>query len=217
MWLEAGLFGRHLDTGPGKVRKQIDPRVGVGWRLTDSNWLRAAYQRELVLPSPIGGSLAPQAVMGFLTPFSLVRFGSSVESFQAQWDSEWSDHLFSRARFEQRSIDRFSAFVAPDAFAPFADNGRIRTLELSINAWFIERFGLFSKLSLQDSENTSPGVIPGRDLPLVPRRSFSAGILWIHPRQIRARVATQYVGSRFNDGSNSARLDGFWTTNVSAC
>ena len=55
IWIDAGLFLRHYDDDFSEAETQLDPRFGIGWRVSKQHWLRAAYQRELVLPVPPPG------------------------------------------------------------------------------------------------------------------------------------------------------------------
>lgn len=213
VWVEGGVFGRYYDDDATEQHSQLDPRLGFGWRIFDKHWLRAGYQRELVLPVPSLGPIAPLAVIGFVAPLTQVLNGSLIKNIQAEWDAEWHDRIFTSVRFEEQSIDGWSSLSSP--LFLFSDEARIRTLDFALNVWLFERFGLAAKYVIADPANQAAAAPGDFDLPLIPETSFSVGLNWIHPRQIRTSVGATFVGDRFGDLANTIRLEDYWTTNAS--
>jgi len=195
---------------------EVDPRVGVAWEPMRGQWLRAAYQREIGLPSPLNGTLAPVATVGLgISDLLLLGNGVTVDDVQARWDSEWLPGLYSFVQFEHQDIDEL-AVTFPFSLGGIGINGgEAQDLALGINAWLLERFGVFANYSHTWSENTSGGVSDGLDLPLLAEDGFDIGVTWVHPRQIRVSVAGSYTGERWGDAANTIKLEEFFTVNAS--
>lgn len=215
LWLEGGVAVRHYDDDSTEPETDIDPRVGVGYRIHPNHWLRAAYQSELILPVPPLGYLAPVATMGFVTPITQVFNGSRIENLQLQWDGQWTNRIFTLFRYEQQYIDGWTQLFAPGTLGSVlvADEAQIRSVELGINVWLLERFGFAAKYTLVDSENKTPGANFGNELPLTPEDNLSLSLNWIHPRQIISSISTSFVGNRFSDLANTEELSSYWISN----
>lgn len=209
-WLEMGVYARRID-GLGDQRGQIDPRIGFGWRFAKKHWLRAAYQSELILAVPPLGPLAPVAVMGFVPDVTQVLNGSAIKNLQIEWDAEWHPRIFTSVRFEEQRFDEWIPLFIPGFSLEFSD-ARIRSLDVNVNAWILERFGGFLRYLHRDAELRGLGSTP---LPFLADKEFSTGLTWIHPRQIFASASMNYVGDRYGDAINFTKLDDYWTTNLS--
>ena len=217
LWFDGGLFVRHYDDDITDPITRLDPRFGVGWRVSDQHWLRAGYQRELVVPVAPLGTLSPVATMGFVSPLTQVLNGSRLENLQLQWDAQWHQRVFTAFRYERQHIDGWTQLFAPGLLSStlFVDQARLHTVEMALNVWLLKRFGLSAKYALNDTENVSGSIHQGNDLPLVAAENFAVSLNWIHPKQIRASVGLQYVGDRFSDLANTQELSSYWTTSFS--
>ena len=216
-WLEGGVAIRHYDNDFIDPETDIDPRIGVGYRINTNHWLRAAFQSELVLPVPALGYLAPVATMGFVTPITQVFNGSRIENLQLQWDGQWTKRIFTVFRYDQQYIDGWAQLFAPGILGSIlvADEAVIRSVELGLNVWLLDRFGFAAKYTLVDSENRTRDTNFGNKLPLTPEDNLSVSLNWIHPRQITSSLSTSFVGNRFSDLANTDELPSYWITSFS--
>lgn len=210
LWFDAGIFQRKLDIIDGSFaatseldEEQVDPRLGVAWRVTPNHWLRAAAQRKLVLPVRAAETLAPVDTVGIVIEDQFFRFfdgGQSTDDYQVRWDSEWTPWLFTFARYNHQKIEDFSR----SGF--FFKDGELDIAELGSNVWFLERFGFRAAYLWLWSEDPADGL----DLPLIQERQAELSLTWVHPRHIRASVFANYIGERWDDPLNTVRLEGFW-------
>ncbi|MGQ0658852.1 MAG: tetratricopeptide repeat protein [Chromatiales bacterium] len=221
LWFDAGLFKRHLRleiVDPdffGTVfiseldEDQLDPRLGVAWRVTQNHWLRVAAQRKLLFPQRAAETLAPVDTVGIVVPdrfFTFFTGGPSAEDLQLRWDAEWLPWLFTFAGAEHLELDDFQIGSV------FHKEGEIELATVGTNIWFLERFGLRAAYQRLWSENRSGDAFDGLDLLGVPEEFFDVLLTWVHPRHVRTELFVDYVGQRWNDNANTDRLDGYWTT-----
>lgn len=199
--LEAGVSWRDYDGRRGET-SAADPRVGLAWSPRENHWLRSAYQRELGMPRPLLGTIAPVGVNGLVPGDRLPLFdGEILESGILRWDAEWAPGLFTSAQVERQEIEDFF---------------RLDELSLGVNSWFRERFGMSFVYRLSDSTLLPAGPARGNHIPLLAPHEFDAGLTYIHPRQVQVGIVGRYVGERFADSSNEARVDDYFTLDVTA-
>jgi hypothetical protein len=215
LWTEGGVFVRYYDDET-EDQTSVDPRIGLAWEPIRGQWLRAAYQREMGIPTPLNGTLAPVATAGLVIS-DMLPLGNSevVDDVQARWDAEWLPWLYSFVQFEYQDIDSYSQ-TFPFSINGFAvGNAEAQQLSAGVNTWFLERFGAFARYLHNFSENNSGDANDGNDLPLLADDSFDLGLTWVHPRQIRASVIGSFVGARWADVANTTELDSFFTVSAS--
>lgn len=207
-WAEGGAFVRYFDDDT-RDQVSVDPRFGLGFSPMRNQWLRAGYLREMGIPTPLNGTLAPIAVAGLAASDKLLLLNKQVlDDAQARWDAEWLPGLYSVVGFEHQQID---ADPTRGEFDQRADE-----LSVGVNTWFLERFGAFARYRHTWSEITEDGdPNKGNDVALLADDEFDVGLSWIHPRQIRASIGGAYVGPRWGDSANTTKLDGYFTVGAS--
>ena len=210
--VESGLFLRYFDDGADVQNVSLDPRAGVAWRVTPGHWLRAAGQRNQVLP--IVQSLAPVATVGLAPRDDFTIEGGSVTDYTLRWDGEWTPRFFTFASAEQQRISKFFVPIDRSIDAIRVANGRINSVSAGANAWVGERWGLFAQHRWIWTENLGKSADRGNDLPLVPERLLDLGVTWVHPWQIRASALLSYVGERAADTANTSDLHSYWTASA---
>ena len=199
--LEAGISWRDYEGRRGET-SAADPRVGLAWSPLENHWFRGAYQRELGMPRPLLGTIAPVGVNGLVPGDRLPLFdGEILESGILRWDAEWAPGFFTSSQIERQEIEDFF---------------RLDELSLGVNSWFQERFGVSFVYRLSDSSLLSAGPARGNHIPLLAPHEFDAGLTYIHPRQVQVGVVGRYVGERLADSLNEARVDDYFTLDVTA-
>lgn len=221
--LEGGLAFRRYDDISDKSSSYLDPAVGAAWRIGRDHWLRAAYQQDQNL-GLISGSLAPVATLGLAAPdafgqasvFTQSAAGSRTADLSLRWDAQWTRHLFTFLQAEHQTFDNTTVNV--DWFGGFVQlpRGERNALSAGGNVWFLERFGAFGTLTLQDTEAHVSG--PGSDpnMPLLPGYIARAGLTWVHPWQIRVSLSENFVGDRPSNLAPHDDLDSYRTTDLTA-
>lgn len=199
-WIEAGAALRYVDDDT-QDQTEVDPRVAVAWEPMRGHWLRAGYLREMGIPTPLNGTLAPIAVTGLAASDKLLLLNSqTLDDVQARWDAEWLPGLFSVVQYEHQDID---------------GDQRADELGVGVNTWFLERFGAFARYRHTWSEDTAGGATDGNELALLANHEADIGLSWVHPRQIRASVVGSFVGPSWADAANTVELDGYFTVGAS--
>lgn len=214
---ESGVFLRHSNDDEDD-RSSWDPRIGLTWEPRRGHWLRAAFQREMGVPAPFAGSLAPVAVAGLaITDLLPLNAGKTVRDSQLRWDAEWLPGLYTVVQAEHQDIDAYSQFFEFTNQGLSIGGGRAQQVAVGSNLWFLERFGAFVRYTRTWSENTSDNTAAdGKDLPLLADDALSLGLTWVHPREIRISGGARYSGKRWGDAENTVELDDFITTSLSA-
>lgn len=213
LWFSGSLFADHADREGSPPINRLDPRVGVAWQASASDWLRLAFREDL-RPSGIF-SLSPVATVGFLPQFAYLDDDGKVASSIARWDREWSSHFFTALELRRQDIEHFSTSV-PDTFMfYYADKGRIDQASLSANLWLRGGVGLFAQAIWRDTEDRSEGA-DNYELPLIPKQQLDAGITWIHPLQIRLNLVVHLVDERPAYTASSTMLPGYETVDFGA-
>ncbi|MDH3330662.1 MAG: TonB-dependent receptor, partial [Desulfobulbaceae bacterium] len=213
LWFSGSLFADHADNEGSPPLNRLDPRLGVAWQASASDWLRLVFRKD-VRSSGLY-SLAPPATVGLMPQFEYIGDTGRAASYIARWDREWSSHFFTALELRRQDIDDFSTSV-PDSFMfYYADKGRIDQASLSANLWLRGGFGLFAQAVWRDTENRSDGTVNGENLPLIPERQFDTGITWIHPLQIRVNLVAHLVGERQADVADNSTLGSYETVDFS--
>lgn len=211
---QLGGFLRYFDNDIDDARTKMDPRIGIAWQPVSGHWLRAAAQREFILP--FAETLAPVATVGLVAPDDFFQEGGSSTDFRIRWDAEWSKNFFTFAEIAEQQIEDFFLNIPLSSPLRFfaIDETCVRSVSVGSNIWFAERFGLFATYRRGWTENRSDGPNQGNDLPLIPDQTFHIGLTFVHPLQIRTTITQSYVGERLTDLENSATLDDYWITNL---
>ena len=205
---EAGLFGEYFDDDVEDSKFRLNPRVGLAWRPSENHWLRAAYQERLGMTTSALGPLAPVATVGLVSPTNELLDGASSENLQVQWDAEWTSRLFTSMRLERQRFDEWFSFVSPTPI--IVDKASVTTVDVGLNAWLLDYFGLFARYQFTDSKNEST-TNAGNDLPLKPRHGFSTGVNFVHPSRWVMSASATFIGRRYSDLANLQPVAGVWT------
>lgn len=204
LWLQAGLFGDYIDNDFDISSPHGGPRVGLAWAPSNAHWLRVAFREERSLP--IDASLTPVATVGLFPSQAPVGEGGRQRSVIARWDAEWTRRFFTSLQGEHQDLSRFAVSIPGTLESLTARHGTIQRLSLAANYWVGGGLGLFAGGSLARTENDENGPNEGKDLPLVPKQSFTAGLTWVHRAQIRATAAVRGIGRREGDLENDRHL-----------
>jgi tetratricopeptide (TPR) repeat protein len=231
--IQIGAYLRYLDDDTNHEGSQLDPHLGLAWQPADGHWLRAAAQRELILPIP--DTLAPVTLVGLVPTDDYARLpeyipggvshysnGGSIEDYLLRWDAEWSPHLFTFAQGEQQDIDDYFQVIPWSGdWAGLIkstiqlDSVRIRQLQVGTNLWLTGGIGVHARYTHNWSRILGSVADAGNRVPLVPDNSLDFGVTYVHPSQVRAIVRTRYLGKRWADTANVIRLDNTWLTDLS--
>lgn len=221
LWLEGGAYYRDIDRGANDKR-QVDPRLGLGWRVTPHHWLRASSQSALVDALRTQDTLAPVATVGTVVPDAYFVAGDTLPAtwyHQLRWDAEWSSHIYSFVQVDQQDVEDFALGFVPDSrFALFGTlaEGRLNTVSFGTNLWLAERFGLAVNYKYLWSENRSDSAAHGFDLPLIPEQDAHTSLVWVHPRAVTLGLTGNYTGRRAANVLNTRSLAGYWTAGAFA-
>ncbi|MDH3328492.1 MAG: FecR domain-containing protein [Desulfobulbaceae bacterium] len=215
LWLEGSLFADHADNEYIQPVNRLDPRAGIAWQASNSDWLRLVFREDVGTTSLF--SLAPVATVGLKPRVSYTSgINSRITSYIARWDREWTTHFFTSLEMRRQDIHDFTTSVPDNNTSYYVNEGRIDQASLSANLWLRGGFGLFARAVLQDSENLSAGADNLDGLPLIPDQQLDAGIAWIHPLQIRVNLVASLVGERSANDSDNTKLDSYGTVGFSA-
>ena len=213
LWLSGGLFADHADIEGDPPLNRLDPRLGMAWQASSSDWLRLVFREDV---RPTGSySLAPVATIGLTTDTAYVGDDGRVASYIARWDREWNSSFFTALDLRRQNITDFSTSVPDTLMSYSADEARIDQASLSANLWLKGGLGLFAEATWRDTDNRGDGPGNGDSLTLVPEQQFDTGITWIHPLQIRANLVVHLVDERPADDSDTAMLGGYQTVDCS--
>lgn len=190
--LQAGLYQSWFDT-IGDKSDYLDPRLGVAWSPLDGHWLRAYYREETQLPSDY--TLSPISTVG-LFPLSLpLSYESQSRTAALRWDAEWNERFFTSVEYQQRTFDGLSLDI-PGLLGSFdISNGRINRTTFAANYWIGGGLGAFGSISLNESEDTTPGL-GGYEVPMVPEYVGQIGLTYVHPSRTTFKAAQTFVGER---------------------
>jgi tetratricopeptide (TPR) repeat protein len=221
VWLEGGAFYRDIDLGESQ-KQQVDPRIGLGWRITPHHWLRASSQSALIDSLRTQDTLAPVSILGTVVPdayFAATDTLAATWYHQLRWDAEWSSRVYTFVQVDRQDVEDFALGFVPDSrftiFGHLAD-GRLDTVSFGTNVWLAERIGVSANYKYLWSENRASGASHGLDLPLIPVQEFHSGLVWVHPRAVTLGLSGNYTGQRQADLLNTRSLSGYWTAGAFA-
>ena len=221
LWFEGGGFYRDVRLGT-LAKQQVDPRIGLAWRVTPQHWLRVSSQSALIDPLRTQDTLAPVATVGTVVPdtyFNATGDLAATWYHQLRWDAEWSSRVYTFVQIDRQDIEDFALGFVPDSrftiFGHLAD-GRLDTVSFGTNLWLLERFGLSASYKRLWSENRSVGAGHGFDLPLIPEQEFHSGLTWVHPRHVTLGLTGSYIGARAANLLNSRALAAYWSAGAFA-
>ena len=226
LWLEGGAFYRDIDLGEDE-KQQIDPRVGLAWRITPQHWLRISSQSALIDPLRTQDTLAPVATVGTVIPDEIFITVSNTLAatwyHQLRWDAQWSPRFYTFVQLDRQDIEDFALGSAPESryaiHGPFLD-GRLDTVSFGSNVWLGERLGLSASYKYLWAAPTSVRFfdlkLSGLDLPLIPEQEFHSRLVWVHPRAVTLGLTGDYVGQRAGGPFNGDPLAAYWTAGAYA-
>jgi len=223
--LEAGLFYEMYRDENNDIRR-LAPRLGFSYKFHKNHILRAAAQSRLL---PVDPTLAPftTAGVGFTYPRSQAFPGDGIVDYQAGVESKWTERLYSEVRFERRYHEwQRTRTMFPDltSFDREDVKNRADIVSVALNAIISSRLGAFARYTNTRNKNlTGHAVfnpygteisIAGKQAQYEPEHLFSAGLVWVSPRYMKAALTTTYVSSQFTDDDNSYRLPGYWSADL---
>ncbi len=207
---EAGAALLAFDEEGADADLRVALRGGLGWRIDDRHWIRAAGFLNADQP---GQSLAPFTVLGLAPLGAPLEPGGSLDGVVARWDGEISERVHLSVEHQSFRLEELS-FETGDPLVDFpVERGRIHRTEARADIWLGGGFGAFASVAWTESE-IERGAGRGLDLPGAPRWSGSAGLAYVHPSQVRASAEAVWLGERFGDLSG-AELDPVVTANAS--
>ena len=213
LWLWASLFADHADLEGSPPMNRLDPRLGLAWQASSRDWLRLAFREDVRAINLY--SLAPVATIGLIPETAYLDSDGRAASYIARWDREWCKHFFTALDLRRQDITGFMNSVPNSFMYYYAEEGRIDQASLSANLWLRGGLGLFAEAIWRDTENRGSGPDQGRSLPLIPERQLDAGIIWIHPLQIRVSLVAHLVDEQPADETGAAMLDSYQTVDFS--
>lgn len=198
---------------------RVDPRIGVAWSPLEKHWLRAYFRQETQIGSNY--TLSPISTVG-LTPLELplVLTGQSQTS-AVRWDAEWTERLFTAVEYQHQRFEGINLEI-PDLLGTFDTfSGELDRIHLSANYWVGGGLGIFGSFTWNGSEDTTPFIGLGENIPLVPDYVGRIGFTYVHPSRIQTTVAQTFVGPRVGAQGFGARgerlivdLDSFASTDA---
>lgn len=221
LWLEGAAFYRDVDLDT-LAKQQVDPRLGVAWRITPRHWLRATSQSSLIDPLRTQDTLAPVALLGVVVPDAYFTASDTLPAswyHQLRWDAEWSRRVYTFVQVDRQDVEDFSLGFVPDSrltLFGFLKDGRLDTVSFGTNVWLLENVGLAASYKHLWSENRSPDANRGRALPLISREEFESSLVWVDRRQFTVALTGEYSGARAANLAARRDLDGYWTANLVA-
>jgi tetratricopeptide (TPR) repeat protein len=210
--LEAGIHASAIETTFSE-QSFLDPRIGAAWSPFENHWLRVAYRADTEMPSRF--TLSPISTLGLTQLDSPLITGGHSHTIIGRWDAEWTSRFFTALEYQHPEVIDLTLDV-PELIPPpsveVAD-GRIERLTATANLWLGGGFGVFGAYAWTESENRTPGLRRGDDLPFLPEHSGRVGFSWVHPANVKLTVAQRFVGER-TDNYRTV-LDAFTTTDAS--
>lgn len=209
---EYALFGTRLE-GDGVDVSRLEPRFGLAWAPTQSQWLRAAFMRQsLDIGVP---TLAPVGILGLQSNQFTVGAEGYADTVALQWDAEWTDRFFTSVEYQHQELHDFSIdlplIALPALESMSLSRGRIDRAAVTGNVALGNGFGLSATYAYMDSENKDPGTLNyGGDLPYIPRNSGQVALTWVNEAKVKATVAANYIGERDGDDLGT-KLDDYWS------
>jgi len=191
--VEAGLYPTWFESD-GTTDDHLNPRIGVAYAPVESHWLRGLYREDTQFPSDY--TLSPISTVG-LQPLDLpLTFGGLTKTAVAQWDAEWSDRLFTSVSYQRQTIDGLSLDIPKLRGSFDATTGVIDRFSAAANVWIGSGLGAFGTVAWNESEDQTPFVSFGDDLPLIPNYQAQVGLTYVSPWRFKVTVAQSFVGER---------------------
>lgn len=210
--IEGGIQGLSYDTSTNNRKDHLDPRIGIGVSPIAGHWLRAAWRRDTELPA--GFTLSPITTVGLVPNTLPLQLGGRKETTALRWDAEWTPHIFTAVEYQSQRASSLRVGI-PETLDEFGiGKARIDFVTATANLWLTHGIGVFGTIGMAESSTRDASGIEV-DVPFVPRRFARAGISFVHPSRIKFSVIENYIGERY-DSPGGAKLDPFWTTDLTA-
>jgi vitamin B12 transporter len=121
--------------------------------------------------------------------------------------------LAGKARFFATYFNRRSTDLIAFSFATFQSENIDRVKSTGVEAGFnlnpTDRLDIRASYTMVDAVNRSAGANFGNRLALRPQHSGSLTVDWQTPIGLSVGSSVLFIGDRFDDASNSARIDGY--------
>ncbi len=205
--LEGGLFFESFHDDNNN-RNQIYPRIAMALKLFENHILRAGYLRWLEMTS--NGTLAPVTTAGLVIDNSLGLQGSRLTDYQVRIESRWTDRLFTVIGVEK--VDLTDSNLGQGL--PSRELST-KSLMVAVNSILSKQTGVFFRYRYTDSKGTG-GLFEGETVPGVPKHFLNGGVMWVSPLYVKVLVFSNYVGSQYENFSNTRKISDYWTTNLAA-
>jgi Flp pilus assembly protein TadD len=237
--VDASLFDLgDIVTADRVAETSVSPRVGAVFHFTPGRLVRYTHQRW-VRPASFN-TLSPVDTVGVPLDDRLVALGGALERHRVQAEWEWTSRTFTFAFFDHKDVANLTVSdevqAAPDLDSlrrlrnvvqintaaedlledtPSFQAATVRSGGVALNQLISDRWSVYSRLFLNDSENTS-AAFTGNRVPWLPRRLFSLGGTWVGPRRLYVNGQVIHRTRRFEDEANLAPVAGDWRGQVSA-
>lgn len=224
----------------GETRwREVNPRLGLKWRLDDAQTLRFAAQLWR-RPASVN-TLAPVDTVGIPLDDRIERDGGRLKRIRVQHEIEWGKAAFFQWYADWKEISNpvlAGAAIVPDLQLdqleklrtrrrvytlrpeyleddPKFGAGRVRSVGLAYNRLLSREYTLATRYVYADTNNTTAAFI-GRALPHHPQHYLNLALNWQpYARWIVGPVAT-WRSSRVTNESNATRLSAGWSAGLGA-
>ncbi len=187
--------------------ERLLPRLGVAWEFARGHLLRAGVQGLVEKPSL--GSLAPVATAGLLGDDTQSLPGGRTWDHQVRWEARWTERFFTAVGLERADTED------PELGPGFTEREfRVERASVALNAIVAEPLAAFARASFASGRVTGGGF-SGLDLPRLPERSASVGLVWTSPREFSVTLTHVHTGAQTSGFVAPARIPSFWATNLS--
>jgi len=223
--VEAGLFLENYQDQDNGYHS-LNPRAGISWKFNKNHILRAALQRRLV---PVDPTMAPftTAGLGFEYPRQETFPGDVLTDYQASIESKWTERIYTELRVERRlhsSQDIRFNFSGGYLLRKDVEN-RADILSLAVNAILTDHMGIFARYRNMENKNITGSTIAmpfdfkvksmkGKEAMNEPDDMFSAGIVWVSPRYMKASLTAKYLSGQYADQDNLYKMPSYWSTDM---
>jgi outer membrane receptor for ferrienterochelin and colicin len=205
--IEGGLFFESFQD-ENNNRSQVYPRIAAALKLFEKHVLRAGYLRWL--DKITFGTLAPVTTAGLVIDNSLALQGSTLTDYQVRLESRWTDRLFTVIGVER--VD-----LTDPNLGPGYQRRELTTKSLmaALNSILSKEIGVFLRYRYTDSQATG-GYFDGKTAPWVPKNFVNGGMIWVSPLYVKVLAFANYVGSQYENFSNTRKISDYWTANLAA-
>jgi tetratricopeptide (TPR) repeat protein len=213
--LEVGVYVVRFDGKTG-LWGPVDPRLGAAWSFADGQWLRAYWRQDTQFTS--GYTLSPISTVS-LTPMELpLVWGGQTQTAAFRWDAEWTARLFTSIEYQHQQFNGLSLAYEDLENSFITTDGKVDRLNFSGNYWIGGGFGSFASLTLNHSQDLTPGF-KNYAVPLVPDYLAQVGLKYVHSSRVTAAIAQDFVGRRvggqdWNDGPIVVKLHPYTATDA---